>query len=120
MTTPKEIKGWVLYDGACGFCSWWIPFWGDLLASKGFKIEPLQAKWVQKRTGFTEEELTRDIRGGNPGCSREVLLILFCLILQESFDILDVVLAQIGLKYLTGVGRNKSNVFGGFKLHGHT
>ncbi len=62
MKTPKEIKGWVLYDGACGFCSWWIPFWGDLLASKGFKIEPLQAKWVQKRTGFTDEELTRDIR----------------------------------------------------------
>jgi predicted DCC family thiol-disulfide oxidoreductase YuxK len=20
--------GWVLYDGACGFCAWWVPFWG--------------------------------------------------------------------------------------------
>lgn len=22
--------GWVLFDGACGFCSWWVPFWGPL------------------------------------------------------------------------------------------
>lgn len=62
MITEIKTKGWVLYDGACGFCSWWIPFWGDLLAKKGFKIEQLQAKWVKERTGFTEEELTKDIR----------------------------------------------------------
>ena len=62
MNMPKEIKGWVLYDGACGFCSWWIPFWGDLLANKGFAIEPLQTPWVKEKTGFTAEELSKDIR----------------------------------------------------------
>ena len=62
MSRTKDIKGWVLYDGSCGFCSWWIPFWGDLLAKKGFKIEPLQAEWVKARTNLTDEELIKDIR----------------------------------------------------------
>lgn len=57
-----EIKGWVLYDGDCGFCSRWVPCWGKTLAKRGFRIAPLQADWVTEKFALTEEELTSDLR----------------------------------------------------------
>jgi predicted DCC family thiol-disulfide oxidoreductase YuxK len=57
-----EIKGWVLYDGACGFCSRWVPFWGKTLAKRGFRIASLQADWVASKFNLAEDELTADFR----------------------------------------------------------
>lgn len=57
-----EIKGWVLYDGACGFCSRWVPFWEKTLAKRGFRIAPLQAEWVAEKFNLAENELTVDFR----------------------------------------------------------
>jgi predicted DCC family thiol-disulfide oxidoreductase YuxK len=57
-----EIKGWVLYDGNCGFCSRWVPFWETTLAKRGFRIAPLQAEWVADKFKLTENELTADFR----------------------------------------------------------
>ncbi len=56
------IKGWVLYDGTCGFCSRWVPFWQSTLKKRGFHIAPLQADWVGERFALTEQELTSDFR----------------------------------------------------------
>ena len=56
------LRGWVLYDSDCGFCSWWIPLWAETLARRGFEIAPLQAAWVREQTGLASEELVRDIR----------------------------------------------------------
>jgi predicted DCC family thiol-disulfide oxidoreductase YuxK len=56
------MNGWVLYDGACGFCSRWIPFWGPVLRRRGLEIAPLQAPWVRDRLGLTQSELLQDIR----------------------------------------------------------
>jgi len=42
-TGAAQIKGWVLYDGACGFCSRWAPLWERALAKRGFLIAPLQS-----------------------------------------------------------------------------
>lgn len=53
--------GWVLYDGACGFCSWWIPFWEKTINKTGYDIAPLQSDWVREKINLPEEFLNRDI-----------------------------------------------------------
>jgi predicted DCC family thiol-disulfide oxidoreductase YuxK len=58
----SEIKGWVLYDGSCGFCSRWVPFWQNTLKRRGFHIAPLQAEWVVRKFALSEEELAGDFR----------------------------------------------------------
>lgn len=55
------IKGWVLYDGACGFCTWWIPFWKKTINKTGYDIAPLQAKWVKEKLALDDEHLNKDI-----------------------------------------------------------
>jgi predicted DCC family thiol-disulfide oxidoreductase YuxK len=55
-------KGWVLYDGSCGFCSRWVPFWENTLKKRGFRIAPLQADWVARKLNLAEDELTSDFR----------------------------------------------------------
>ncbi len=54
--------GWVLYDGACGFCSWWVPMWKDLLEKHGFQVAPLQTEWVKNRLSLPETELLNELR----------------------------------------------------------
>jgi predicted DCC family thiol-disulfide oxidoreductase YuxK len=58
----EEIKGWVLYDGTCGFCSRWVPFWQNTLKKRGYHIAPLQAQWVAEKFDLSEEELAADFR----------------------------------------------------------
>jgi predicted DCC family thiol-disulfide oxidoreductase YuxK len=55
--------GWVLFDGACGFCRSWVVYWSDTLRKRGFEIAPLQDAWVRKRLASPDEEdLLRDLR----------------------------------------------------------
>jgi uncharacterized protein YqjF (DUF2071 family)/predicted DCC family thiol-disulfide oxidoreductase YuxK len=58
----KEPQGYVLYDGTCGLCSWWVPRLKNVLQKAGFAIAPLQAEWVQKTIPLAPERLTDDIR----------------------------------------------------------
>lgn len=56
---------WVLYDGACGFCSQWVPFWKDALARRGIGIATLQDPWVVAHLsarGVRTEDLLDDLR----------------------------------------------------------
>ena len=62
MSGGKQTEGWVLYDAACGFCAWWIPFWAGTLGRAGFDTAPLQSEWALKRLGLSEEEVTDDLR----------------------------------------------------------
>ncbi len=57
-----EIREWVLYDDACGFCRKWVPFWEPTLRRRGFAIAPLQAPWVSSELGIAPEELASDLR----------------------------------------------------------
>ena len=57
----NQPYGWVLYDGACGFCSWWILFWKKTINKTGYDIAPLQEKWVRDRMNLPEELLNKDI-----------------------------------------------------------
>jgi uncharacterized protein YqjF (DUF2071 family)/predicted DCC family thiol-disulfide oxidoreductase YuxK len=58
----KDTRGYVLYDGTCGFCSWWVPRLENTLRAAGIAIAPLQAEWVQKTIPLPCERLTDDIR----------------------------------------------------------
>ena len=59
---PEDMRGWILYDGSCGFCSKWVPFWSTTLAKQGLGFAPLQADWVKDRIDMPEEELLSDLR----------------------------------------------------------
>ncbi len=48
-TGAAQIKGWVLYDGSCGFCSRSAPFWENTLKRRGIHIAPLQLGWVAEK-----------------------------------------------------------------------
>jgi predicted DCC family thiol-disulfide oxidoreductase YuxK len=52
----------VLYDGSCGFCSRWVPFWEGTLRKRGFRIATLQSEWVKTKFNLSEAELTADFR----------------------------------------------------------
>lgn len=60
-TNDNKSSGWVLYDGACGFCSWWIPFWRKTIVKAGYDIAPLQATWVKKELKLPDEQINKDI-----------------------------------------------------------
>jgi predicted DCC family thiol-disulfide oxidoreductase YuxK len=56
---------WVLYDGACGFCSQWVPFWKGTLERRGIGIATLQEPWVAAHLlarGVAMENLLDDLR----------------------------------------------------------
>ncbi len=57
-----DPKGWVLYDDSCGICRRWVPFWRSTLRRRGFEIAPLQADWVVRRLGVSDEDRLGDLR----------------------------------------------------------
>jgi predicted DCC family thiol-disulfide oxidoreductase YuxK len=61
-TNAREIRGWVLYDTACGFCNRWVPFWEPTLKKRGFHIAPLQTDWVAARLNLSPKERVSDLR----------------------------------------------------------
>jgi predicted DCC family thiol-disulfide oxidoreductase YuxK len=58
----RPVQGWVLYDGACGICSRWVPRWSATLAHLGIEVAPLQSSWVEERTGLPQNVLLKDLR----------------------------------------------------------
>ena len=56
------VRGVVLYDGQCGFCSRWVKYWAGTLARRGFEIASLDEAWVAERIRMPREELLNDIR----------------------------------------------------------
>ncbi|HYF49623.1 MAG TPA: DUF393 domain-containing protein [Planctomycetota bacterium] len=59
-TLPR--RGWVLYDGQCGFCAGWIRRVKGTLERHGFLTDTLQAPWVGERLNMPMAELLKDIR----------------------------------------------------------
>lgn len=54
-------RGWLLYDGTCGFCSRWVPFWSGYVRSRGYEIAPLQDRDLQTRFSLQEADLLREM-----------------------------------------------------------
>ncbi len=49
--TGLSPRGWMLYDGRCGFCSAGMRRISGLLRELGYATAPLQAPWVVERIG---------------------------------------------------------------------
>lgn len=58
----KPSAGWILYDGSCGICRRWVPFWENALLRRGFGIATLQEDWVMKKLKLPPERLLDDLR----------------------------------------------------------
>jgi predicted DCC family thiol-disulfide oxidoreductase YuxK len=58
---PEPRFGWVLYDGACGFCAWWVSFWGKTLHRAGFDIAPLQSRALTEFVQLDESSMGWDL-----------------------------------------------------------
>ncbi len=56
------VRGVVLYDGQCGFCSRWVKIWAGTLGRRGFEIASLDEPWVAGKLGMPQEDLITDIR----------------------------------------------------------
>jgi predicted DCC family thiol-disulfide oxidoreductase YuxK len=41
--STRDRRGMILYDGMCGFCARWVPFWEPTLWRAGFGTAPLQS-----------------------------------------------------------------------------
>ncbi|HXJ81369.1 MAG TPA: DUF393 domain-containing protein [Candidatus Methylomirabilis sp.] len=55
-------EGWVLFDGGCGICARWVPFWRPTLGRLGLAVASLQAPWVMERLGLSADDALTDIR----------------------------------------------------------
>jgi predicted DCC family thiol-disulfide oxidoreductase YuxK len=62
LPATEKLRGWILYDASCGFCSSWIYFWHAALAKRGFDIAPLQSDWVAEEYNLPKEQLRDDLR----------------------------------------------------------
>jgi predicted DCC family thiol-disulfide oxidoreductase YuxK len=56
------VRGWVLYDGECGFCTRWVGFWARTLRGHGFEPAALQEEWVSEKLAMPMDALLADIR----------------------------------------------------------
>ena len=61
MTDARSAAGWILYDGNCGACSRWVPFWAPTLARLGLTVAPAQAPWVASHTTLSLDALLTDV-----------------------------------------------------------
>ena len=43
----REVRGWILYDGRCPICRRGARRMGAVVLRRGFKLSPLQRRWVR-------------------------------------------------------------------------
>jgi predicted DCC family thiol-disulfide oxidoreductase YuxK len=55
-------RGWILYDGGCGFCFRWVHFWKKIVERRGFGIKDLQSASAEGSLRVLPENLLDDIR----------------------------------------------------------
>jgi predicted DCC family thiol-disulfide oxidoreductase YuxK len=58
----REPGGWILYDGACGFCSRWVRLWKKIVERRRFVLKDLQSAAVDGSLNIPTENLLDDIR----------------------------------------------------------
>lgn len=56
------VKGWILYDGGCGFCFRWVHFWQRIVERRGFAIKDIQSASAEGILQVPDENLLDDIR----------------------------------------------------------
>lgn len=58
----RAVRGWVLYDADCGFCTRLAWRFGGALERRGYRVVPLQAPWVRERLQLPAEKLLEEMR----------------------------------------------------------
>ena len=61
-TESPPRRGWVFYDGECGFCRRLVGCVRARLERRGFGFAPLQSPGVRARLGLSEAELLSELR----------------------------------------------------------
>jgi predicted DCC family thiol-disulfide oxidoreductase YuxK len=74
------VKGWVLFDGNCSFCTASARFFSHVLGRYGFAFAPLQTVWVRELLDLPEGEPPAEMRlllenGDAPGGADAILEI---------------------------------------------
>ena len=65
ITEPAEavpFRGWIFYDRACSFCRELAQRFENVFAKRGFRFEPLQQEWVERRLNLTRAEALEEMR----------------------------------------------------------
>jgi predicted DCC family thiol-disulfide oxidoreductase YuxK len=62
MNSSVPRNDWILYDGSCGFCFWWVHFWEKVLAKRHFTLKDLQTALADGTINLAKDRLLDDIR----------------------------------------------------------
>jgi len=54
-------RGWILYDGECGFCFRWVHLWENVVEPRGFALKDLQSASAEGSLQISPENLLDDI-----------------------------------------------------------
>ena len=57
----KKTRGWILYDGRCPFCRRGARRLGGIVSRRGFRLVPLQRRWVQERLARTNKPVADEM-----------------------------------------------------------
>jgi predicted DCC family thiol-disulfide oxidoreductase YuxK len=57
-----SFRGWIFYDADCSSCCDLALRFENLFARRGFRFEPLQHEWVQKRLNLTKAQALEEMR----------------------------------------------------------
>jgi len=55
-------RGWILYDGGCGFCYRWVHMWEKVVERRGFAVKDLQWAQAEGVLQVSQENLLDDVR----------------------------------------------------------
>jgi predicted DCC family thiol-disulfide oxidoreductase YuxK len=56
------VRGWVLYDSDCGFCTRLAWRFAGAFERRGYRLVPLQAPWVAELLAMPREKLLKEMR----------------------------------------------------------
>lgn len=65
--TASPLRGWILYDGQCGFCYRSVHLWRNVAERRGFAVKDLQSAQADGSLQVPQENLLDDIRVLIPG-----------------------------------------------------
>ena len=54
-------RGWILYDGECGFCFRWVHLWKNVVVPRGFALKDLQSASADGSLRTSPANLLHDI-----------------------------------------------------------
>ena len=54
-------RGWILYDGECGFCFHWVHLWQSVVEARGFALKDLQSASYDGSLQVSPDKLLDDI-----------------------------------------------------------